>query len=348
MELKSRDEILVSIAEEVKDYREGELPLPTPEHVDKWISQFDKKVQVPLLNAFSRNLVYISKSWFRDFLERQWVLNTHLTGSDGKGFWSKANILDIQQNGTSQHDIVRLLGEGLRTHFGLDIEQCGGSPDVYIYFDDILFSGSRIRQDLGQWVAEKAPRKCTLYILTAFSHTLGDYQTKKFLEDAAKKCRKDIHVITFDVPTLENKKANKNYSEVLWPAALPEHELVEAYLAEEHKFPFEPRKVVADNKCRVFYDEEDRQLLEKEFLLAGLRIRSFSENTKAIMRPLGFSPFGLGFGSMIVTYRNCPNNCPLALWWGDPREHSSGPLSKWYSLFPRRTYVDNYDQFGVV
>ncbi len=35
----------------------------------------------------------------------------------------------------------------------------------------------------------------------------------------------------------------------------------------------------------------------------------------------------LGFGSLVVTFRNCPNNAPLALWVGDP----------WYPLFPRTT-----------
>jgi hypothetical protein len=35
----------------------------------------------------------------------------------------------------------------------------------------------------------------------------------------------------------------------------------------------------------------------------------------------------LGFGSTLVTFRNCPNNCPLAFWAGYP----------WYPLFQRKT-----------
>lgn len=31
----------------------------------------------------------------------------------------------------------------------------------------------------------------------------------------------------------------------------------------------------------------------------------------------------------MVTFRNCPNNCPLAFWVGDP----------WYPLFPRLNNV---------
>jgi hypothetical protein len=48
-------------------------------------------------------------------------------------------------------------------------------------------------------------------------------------------------------------------------------------------------------------------------------------------RPLGHMTLvTLGFGSLIVTYRNCPNNAPLALWVDHP----------WYPLFPRTTNTD--------
>jgi hypothetical protein len=69
-----------------------------------------------------------------------------------------------------------------------------------------------------------------------------------------------------------------------------------------------------------------------------LRIRSFSQNPSPSLRPLGFGPFGVGFGSLFVTYRNCPNNAPLALWWGDPDADPSHPFSKWRPLVPRKTY----------
>jgi hypothetical protein len=35
----------------------------------------------------------------------------------------------------------------------------------------------------------------------------------------------------------------------------------------------------------------------------------------------------VGFGALIVTFRNCANNCPLGFWVDDP----------WYPLFPRKT-----------
>ena len=53
------------------------------------------------------------------------------------------------------------------------------------------------------------------------------------------------------------------------------------------------------------------------------------------MRPLGYHNLRtLGFGSMFITYRNCPNNCPLALWV----EQDAYP-----SLFPRKANTKNLD-----
>lgn len=118
-------------------------------------------------------------------------------------------------------------------------------------------------------------------------------------------------------------------------------------MAKEQKFPFEPRQPGGKLQYNVFSSEEGRQLLERELLLAGMRIRAFCKNPNRALRPLGFSSFALGFGSMIVTFRNCPNNCPLALWWGDPHAGLNHPFSKWYPLFPRKTYATEVD-FDVI
>ena len=92
-----------------------------------------------------------------------------------------------------------------------------------------------------------------------------------------------------------------------------------------------------------FSSEDVRMLLDREMLLDGMLIRSFSQSPSRALSPLGFSAYGLGFGSMIVTYRNCPNNTPLALWWGDPEAPSNHPFSRWYPLLPRKTYNEEVD-----
>ena len=75
-----------------------------------------------------------------------------------------------------------------------------------------------------------------------------------------------------------------------------------------------------------FSSDAGRQVLEQEFLKAGVRIREGNRNLGEFQRPLGNMMLDtIGFGSLIVTFRNCPNNAPLALWAGNP----------WYPLFRR-------------
>jgi hypothetical protein len=197
-----------------------------------------------------------------------------------------------------------------------------------------MFSGGRVGYDLEQWINKDAPQIARVHVIVAAFHTSGHFFVERKLKDVAKATGKNIKIEFWRALKIENRKAYKNNSGVLWPAVIPEIEAVQTYLALPSKFPFEPRQpgVLAG----PFLSESGRQILESEFLIAGIKIRSLSENPKPVMRPLGFSPFGLGFGSTIVTYRNCPNNCPLALWWGDP-EATSGALH-WYPLLPRTGY----------
>ena len=164
------------------------------------------------------------------------------------------------------------------------------------------------------------------------THEFGEYATKKRLRDAAKSCNKEITFQIWRSLHLENRLAYRDDSDVLWPVGLPP----EAAGYDQGRFPLQPR--TPGGKCTLFSSEASRQLLESAFLSAGLRIRSFSQNPSSSLRPLGFGPFGVGFGSLIVTYRNCPNNAPLALWWGDPQAGPSHPFSKWQPLVPRKTY----------
>jgi len=60
----SRDKLLETIAELIADYREGELNRPNPEHVDRWIRQFDSSVQLSLLRelAYTLGVTYFTRN----------------------------------------------------------------------------------------------------------------------------------------------------------------------------------------------------------------------------------------------------------------------------------------------
>ena len=115
---------------------------------------------------------------------------------------------------------------------------------------------------------------------------------------------------------------------MLRPTVIPNDEAVQAYFEDVNteQFPVALRQPGNVGTCSFFSSEEGRATLEQEFLKKGVEIRAACPNLNEYQRPLGNMVFkSLGFGSMLVTHRNCPNNCPLVFWVDAP----------WYPLFPR-------------
>ncbi|MCI5129126.1 MAG: hypothetical protein D3907_11640 [Candidatus Electrothrix sp. AUS3] len=336
--MSEKDDLLASVADTIKTYRTDELAQPTPEHVERWLSQFTPANQLPFLREFDHVLkqTFITKDNVEEFLQGL-VTNEKLSGNNPATYWQSAHFLNIQQNGQSQKEMLKLFANCLYDKYSLELDKCGRDGGDYIYLDDVLFSGNRVGNDLKEWIINDAPQAAKVHVIVAAIHTLGKYYlTKRSLKEVIKESGKKIKVNYWRIFEIENRRAYRNRSEVLWPTAIPDVAEVQAYMALPSRYPFESRQAVR-TVATPFSSEQGRQVLEQEFLIAGAKIRSLSENPKDSMRPLGFSPFGIGFGSMIVTYRNCPNNCPLALWWGDP-EATSGALH-WYPLLQRKTYA---------
>jgi hypothetical protein len=329
-----RADLVQSIAETVADYRDGELPRPTGAHVDRWVRQFPHDAQVPILREFDHVLkqTYFSRGAIKEFLEAL-VTAEKIVGPTPNVFWKGASLLDIQQNGRSQADMLELFDLALSSSCGLTASECTGTEPRFIYLDDVMFSGSRIGNDLTAWLTSEAPSDADVHVIVAAAHTLGEYLCKKRLKEAAEVAGKDIRFHFWATRWFESRKARRDESDLLWPTEIPNDPMVKAYVALPTKFPFEPRS--PGGPSGIFSSEDGRQVLEREFLIAGARIRAAYSNPSANLRPLGFSPFGVGFGSLVVTYRNCPNNAPLALWWGLGDE---GDPESWYPLFGRKTY----------
>jgi hypothetical protein len=168
-------------------------------------------------------------------------------------------------------------------------------------------------------------------------HTLGQFYVEKKIRELKAKTTKKIKLSWWCIQTVENRRAYKNDSDVLWPTEVPPGSLSEAYvryLTEEvPKYSLELRSPGSIGKNRFYSSDKARILLEQQFLIAGFTIRDRCPSLPETARPLGATLLKtLGFGSTIVTFRNCPNNCPLALWAGDP----------WYPLFPRSTNSDAF------
>jgi hypothetical protein len=338
--MAERHDLLGSIAATIKDYRAGEIPQPTPQHVDRWISQFGGAVQVPMLREMQHVLsqTYFAETDVRTIFESL-IDDKKVAGDPPCQFWRTAHLFDIQEHGHSQAEVRKFFGTALKARCGLDIDTCGSDGGPFVYLDDALFSGGRVGEDLTAWIEGDAPANGIVHVIVIVGHRLGEYLCKRRLREVAAGQGKDLTFSFWASVWFENRKACKDTSVVLWPATLPEDTELSAYMAEERKFPFEPRHPGGRVEPAIFSSEEGRQLLEREFLLAGVRIRNACQNPSRAMRPLGFSAFGLGFGSLIATFRNCPNNTPLALWWGDADASLGHPFRSWYPLLPRKTYA---------
>ena len=267
---------------------------------------------------------YVPKLSIEEFLTNL-ATHTDLVGDSPCEFWKTAYILNIQRNGNSQAEMRDLFNEILNKQCGLDIDDCGASGGASVYIDDAIFTGDRVTNDLTAVIEQVTPRM-QLHIIAIATHSYAEYRFGQNNRIRPILSQKQISVQFWKAITFENRRSWHDQSAALIPTDV-----------------LRPGEIDVRNPTaraiRFFSGVEGRQLLEREFLSSGERIRAFANNPSPRIMPLGYSPFEPGFGSLFVTYRNCPNNCPLALWYGDPSTYAPNhPLGMWYPLFPRKTY----------
>lgn len=173
--MTERRNLLASIANTIKDYRAGEIAEPTPDHVDRWISQFDENTQLPMLRELDHvfRFTYKPKLAVKKFLES---VATHeaLVGSIPRDFWRNARILNIQRNGRSQAEMRILFGEILKEQYGLNIDHGSTGDGAFIYLDDAVFTGDRIIEDLAE-ITESIPPRAQLHIIVIAIHSYAKH-----------------------------------------------------------------------------------------------------------------------------------------------------------------------------
>lgn len=326
--MSQRTDLLASIANTIQDYRDGSLPQPIPDHVDRWVQQFDAAVQLPILQEIDHVLkkIYFSKDDVAKFL-RGAMRTQKLTGEKPDRFWRSANFLDIQGGGSSQTDMLALFSEQLEDEHGFGIDDCGQGDEVFIYLDDGIFTGNRVRRDLENWIRDHAPVQATVHVICIAQHSGGQFYASREIQKVIQTAGKKVGITWWHAIELEDRKTYSATSDVLRPTEIPNDPAVQAYVAA---MKYQPTLRTAGNPgtANLFSSDAAKILLEQEFLKAGVRIRQTCPNLGDTQRPLGHMTLEtLGFGSLIVTYRNCPNNAPLALWVDAP----------WYPLFPRTT-----------
>lgn len=336
--IQEMDVLAVSIAETIKDYCNNHFcPTNDKDHVLRWVSQFDENDQLFVLQQTDILLSkqYFSKEKYKSIIDRI-IRKTKTVALQNLSF------LDIQQNGTSQRDMLTLLDQSSQEIHNVQLLINDYSTSKFIYFDDVVFTGDRICRDLEDWIINSAPTECKLLIASIFTHTYATYNIEqrltKVINDYGKKISLSFSCLGRQY---ENKFIMRNQSDVFWPR----EENIDIPLG------IDPSRFVStapqgQNPGRtgfvesyVFRNEADRDRFEKILCDKGFYIISLCADPAISMKPLGYKTFkGLGFGGSIFTYRNSPNNTPLAFWWGNPEMEDWNPLSRWYPLMMRVTY----------
>ena len=329
--MTERDRLLNAIATTIADYRSGEIPKPDAAHVDRWIKQFPAQVQQPILAEMEHVLArtYLTKANVETFITKLVTSpNPDLTGTNPCAFWGAAHFLNIQGGGNSQRDMLALFSTTLSAQCGITIAQCGApSSSTFIYLDDVVFTGNRVLKDLTSWINSAAPPTAHVHVITIGLHSGGQHYAQGKIAAAATAANKTISIKWWRAVELEDRKTYIDSSDVLRPTVIPNDPATQAYV---QGFKYAPvlRKPGNVGGKALFSSEAGRHLLEQEYLQRGVHIRSICPHLGVYQRPLGNMVLETtGFGSMLVTFRNCPNNAPLVLWAGNP----------WYPLFPRKT-----------
>ncbi|MEM3486500.1 MAG: hypothetical protein QXI12_12875 [Candidatus Methanomethyliaceae archaeon] len=326
-----RQLLLEKMANIFRDYRCNDIPKISVEHVDRWISQFRKDIQLPILreciHVFEKS--YLSrartKGKVRELVKSlETYVNTLPHRIAFSDFLDQAIFLQIPNGRCSQVELLSLLDEVLQENYGKkSIRGLKGKPGThFVYLDDVVYTGRRLREDLRLWLSNHAPTFSEVYILLIAYMPLSIGQPYSFGKQV-----KWHYVLN------ASWRLSREF-DLLWPTSVPDDEAMKNYVELRG---FVPRKRTY-SQYRLFSSEEGRQLLEREFFIQGYRIIQECAAPSYNIRPLGYGDQGIGIGSMLVTYVNCPNSSPLVLWWGNPSYSTWHPLGKWYPLLPRRTY----------
>lgn len=339
-EMMPNVEACEKISEIICGYRGGQFGAYDCSHVKRWVAQFEdgeqEVVLLETLRILKRN--YITFADFNSFVN---VLMSSESVSNGQGdaYWRSVSLLDIQKNGSSQKELNNILAKSLLERYGV-VGGVAGRSCEFIYLDDFIFSGNRLRTDMQDWIINFAPAECRVCIITIGWFVYGQWSLEKKLKEVAAASGKSIKFVFFSYGRfrLENRLARKDYSEVFWPTESVAN--VDGYDAWLRYEGFEPKYRKVNGVKNDVFSSPRREEYERIVFKYGLKIMGFSAQNSGVVKPLGYSTFrGFGFGSTVFSFRNCPNNNPLVFWWGDPSAASSHPFSKWYPLLQRKTYA---------
>lgn len=316
MELNSDIE---RISKVIENYGQGVFGKLDVHHVRKWLDQFDGHHDV--IAHETANILekyYVTEENIKDFADK--ILN-HVREKWHDNF----TIIETQGKNKSQSLIIKLIKDtGISNEF-FDVDNL---KENIIYLDDFVFSGNTLTSDLKSWL-NKNPniRNITVQVMTIgrYNHQMKNavgYLTNIYKERNITFFSTSLTPFCFS----DNFQLNSNSLN---------NEIVDMYICNNLG------GAIVHPRVRGGYlitNRTNREIYETEMAKAGIRIINFCREPSKVMKPLGYSYVGLGFGGALFSYRNCPNTTPLAFWWGDPNPSNNDdnhPFRKWFPLMQR-------------
>lgn len=336
-----------NLFEVIKDYRNDDGFEQTSERIILWANQFGENAEF-VLREVSHIIpqVYVSKAKAKTSISSQVKKLMQIFRYESiTRFLADTEFLNLQPPYKSQKAILTLLEEILVAEYGESLEKYKKLPKInFVYLDDVLATGSTIGKDLVRWLklkdsddVENANKllngkyklSVNLFCLHTWGHSFQRFRLKKEFED---KIDSKIYWIS-DYKIENHAKWNNQSLNIAFPTD-EQPPNVKAYLANLIASKYEDyayRKSNNPTNEKFFTSSENRIIYENLLLQKGISIIEMIQGViKPNIRPLGllnptYKTFGLG--THFFTWRNIPNNTPLAFWWEVPGHN-------WIPLFP--------------
>lgn len=357
--------LIQEICRILEDYRadEGKEGVTiTPDRIKKWIFQFEEIDRIFILtelkNVFQQR--YYSKVKTLAFLKS--IINKlseDLGYTNKTDFLDNAYFLDLQAEGKSQKKMLELLAIVLKDDFNFDMANLGNKSNKhYIYIDDVLCTGNTFYQNLKDWLDTEENGVKMLQKLKNDEINLKVAYIFVVSKNHKKKLGQFYHTVDKDFQNMQTTYAMHWLDkEILQPIALNQPNAVTEYeakviqQADEHaqgKYAYQPDfyRTADALKTEDFYSSHDNRIrFENIILNKGIEILNKVTVKKGNVRPFGYSlPAykNFGFGALLFTWRNVPNNTPLVFWY------SGGDFSPLFeNVRPTKIFANFADRTNV-
>lgn len=339
------EELAESIYKVIKDYRNHDNVYITQANIIEWAEQFeaDKLLVLTELNKIIKE-TYVSREKAKEFVYEHILSYLKLYNySNITTFLIDTAFLEVQQAHKSQSAILKLLEEVLSEKFEESYLKFKDYPKVnYVYFDDILASGSTIGRDVitflnrtdssGKKFEQKIQdNEIKLSISIFCLHTWGfEFQKFRIQKEFSGKVLKKINW-KWNYEIQNHAKFNDQKLNIAKPVKgnnLKINSYLENLVATKYE-DYAYRKTNSPALENFFTSAENRIKFENILTEKGIDIINMIQGeVKTNIRPLGlinpqYKIFGLG--THFFTWRNIPNNSPLVYWW-EVNGHNWKPL----------------------